>query len=204
LEKHLIIHVLEDGQCELLNYYFQLPDERVATNELILADGTTGSTDIYKAVIEDIVPSSGPCSPNRIDSLASLNNDIVFFKDFAAGKINGEYKAWVETIQGRKAFVLFYDIHYLAPKPITMDPDTRKFEVEDRSQQWNYFDLQTGANLGYFYQVTLENGKTFGEMLAPTEALPYELKYLPTLPDNLLQAFQKAVQELNTLLEKKE
>lgn len=200
--RYNLLHVLEGGQCEMFVYYYQLPEGRIATNQIILSDGTTGSADIRKAVIEQAGPGEAPCSPKMLDSLAELSNEIDFFGDFGGATADTAYQAWVETIAGRKVFVLYYDIHYQAPKPTTMDPDTRAFEAEDRSQQWAYYDLASGASLGGYYQIALENGKILGEPPGALETLPYELTYLPTPPADIQAAYDKALQELQALLSK--
>lgn len=200
--RYNLLHVLEDGQCELFNYYLQLPDQRIASNEIILADGATGQGDIREAVIDIAEAGMAPCSPALVDSLMLLDSEILYFKDLITAQVNAEaaYQAWVETIEGREVFVLYYDLHYLDPKPNTMDPDTRAFELEDRGQEWKYFDLQSGISLGSYYVIMLENGKVLGAPPAPDAAPLYELKSMPTPPDALLQAFEKARQELNALL----
>jgi hypothetical protein len=73
------------------------------------------------------------------------------------------YKAWTEQINGRKVFVLHYDVTDNGQDNI-MDPDTRKLEPIERTQTWVYFDLDWGTVLyGAGWQVShLQNGKTIG------------------------------------------
>jgi hypothetical protein len=205
--RYNLFHVLEDGQCEMLTYYIQLPEaQRIAVNEILLADGANGQTDIRKGVIEDVVPNNGPCSPQRLDSVMLLENELAELKSLAAGEENADVdvRAWVEMVKGRRVLALAYDLRYRAPKPNTMDPDTRTLVIEDRAQQWKYFDLETGANLGNFYRATLENGKVLAEEPDLDTTPYYELKTLTTPPQALLQAFETAKEQLQALLDQKQ
>jgi hypothetical protein len=188
------------GTCQAMVYY--LKDGQILPNEVTLADGAWGLIgDVQAGIFTEAEASHPPCRLYQVDHLASIYNEINFFRDFAAGKLDGEYRLWVETIDIRPVLILSYDIRYSSPKPVTMDPDTRKLEPEDRSVKQLYFDLETGAILGQYEQVTLENGKTFGEKYQEGDPLPLGIHSYESLPAELMQAFEKATQDLHTYLE---
>ncbi len=116
--------------------------------------------------------------------------------------MEGEYAAWVEEIDGQRVFVLYKDIHYQSPKPVTMDPDTRKLETEDRSLDWSYFDLETGGMVDEKSQVYLENGKVFGEPPIAGQKPSLTYQQFENLPPFLAQVFEKTILDLNNYLAK--
>jgi hypothetical protein len=188
------------GTCQAMVYYRK--DGQVLPNEITLADGTWGLIgDVQAGVFTEAEADHLPCRPDQVDNLVWIDNEIDYLGDIIAGEIDGDTRAWVETIAGRPVFVLSYDIRYPPPKPVVMDPDTRALEPEDRSVKWLYFDLETGSILGQYEQVMLQNGKTFGEPYQQGDPLPVGIHYYQDLPDELLLVFEKAAQDLRAHLE---
>jgi len=195
-----VLKVNDDGTCRSMVYY--LKDEQILPNEITLEDGAWGLIgDVQAEAFTEAEANHASCSPEQVDNLVWHDNEIDFFRDFVAGKIDGEYRLWVEGIAGRRVLVLNYDIRYQPPKPVTMDPDTRALEPEDRSVKWQYFDLETGSILGQYEQVTLQNGKTFGEPYQEGDPLPQGVRFYEDLPGDLALAFEQAVQDLRAHLE---
>ena len=195
-----VLQVNDDGTCQSMAYY--LKDGQILPNEITLVDGAWGLVgDVQTGIFTEAEANHAPCSPEQVDNLAWIANEIDFFRDFSAGEIDGEYRLWVETVAGRQVLVLFYDIRYQPPKPVIMDPDMRALEPEDRSLKWLYFDLETGSILGQYEQVTLQNGKTFGETFKEGNPLPLGIHYYDNLPAEVLQAFEQAAQDLRSHLE---
>jgi hypothetical protein len=189
-----------NGTCQWMVYY--LKDGRILPNELYLADGVWGLIgDVQAGTFTEAEANRSPCRPDQVDHLVWMDNEIEFFRDFIAGEVLGEYRAWVETIAERPVLVLHYEIRYQNPRPVTLDPDTRKLEPQDHSKKWLYFDLETGAILREYEQVTLANGKTFGETYREDDPLPSGIHFYENLPAELLKTFEKAVQGLRSHLE---
>jgi hypothetical protein len=198
-----VLRVNDDRTCQSMVYY--LKDGRILPNEITLEDGAWGLIgDVQAGIFTEAEADHAPCSPEQVDNLVWLDNEIDFFREFLVGKIDGEYRLWVDEIAGRRVLVLFYDIRYQPPKPVTMNPDTRALEPEDRSVKWLYFDLETGSilgHLGQFEQVTLENGKTLGEPYQEGDPLTLGIHFYENPPAELLQAFEQALQDLRLHLE---
>lgn len=197
-----VLKVNDNRTCQLMVYY--LKDSGILPNEITLEDGTWGLIgDVQAGIFTEAEADHALCSPEQVDNLVWQANEIDFFRDFLAGEMDGEYRLWVDEIAGRRVLVLFYDIRYQPPKPVTMDPDTRALEPEDRSVKWLYFDLETGSilgRLGQYEQVTLENGKTIGEPYQEGDPLTLGVHFYENPPAELLQAFEQAVQDLRAHL----
>jgi hypothetical protein len=195
-----VLQVNDDGTCRSMVYY--LKDGQVLPNEITLEDGTWGLIgDVQAGIFTEAAADRASCSPEQVDNLVWIANEIDFFRDFLAGEFDGDYRLWVDEISGRRVLVLFYDIRYQPPRPVTMDPDTRALQPEDRSVKWLYFDLETGSILGQYEQVTLQNGKTFGEPYQEGEPLPQGVRFYETPPADQQQAFEQAVKDLRAHLE---
>jgi hypothetical protein len=202
LDRYVLTHVTDSlGSCELMTYYIR--ESRLLPQEIRLADGAWGLVSVVdQGPFTEGTSSGEPCRVEDQESVLMLDNEIDSFRDLLAGKIGGEYRAWIEETGGKKTFILFYDIQYASPKPTTMDPETHKLEVNDRSLEWNYFDLETGSWLAGYELVYLENGKVLGA--APPEdgeILQYDSLYYESPPAEIFQAFEQMVAKLKAYLE---
>jgi hypothetical protein len=196
-----VLRVLDAaGGCESLVYYRK--DGRILPAEVTLEDGAWGLIgDVQAGIFTEAETDHLPCSPEQVDNLVLLANEIDYLRELMASEMTGEYRAWVETVDERQVLVLVYDIRYRPPQPVTMDPDTHKLEPEDRSIRYTYFDLETGAILRQYDQVTLQNGKILGELRNEGDPLPLGIHFYENLPSDLLQAFEQATKELRAHLE---
>lgn len=194
-----LLHNLPDGGCELLTYYVK--DGVLLPQEIRLTDGRWG---LIGSVQDGIFTEGGrdgkPCRSPDLLSLQRLSSLIDSAVDFRSGAQAGRMQAWVEIREGRPVVVIYQDEVYQGVLPSTMDPDTRRLEPETRSEQWTFFDLETGAFAGAAYQAYLQNGKVFGEPFAPGGPLSDEATRLEPLPDDLAQVFADAIAGMEAYL----
>lgn len=202
LYRFVLTHVVDSsGLCEQMTYYVK--DEKILPQEIWLGRGRWGLV----GSVEDGAFTEGklqgePCRVENSITGQRILNERDYFNGLLTGKMEGEYAAWVEEIDGQRVFVLYKNIHYQSPKPVTMDPDTRKLETEDRSLDWSYFDLETGGMVDEKSQVYLENGKVFGEPPIAGQKPSLTYQQFENLPPFLAQVFEKTILDLNNYLAK--
>jgi hypothetical protein len=209
---YLLTHTLDrNGACEFMSYYTK--DGRILPQQLVLADGRWGQIDVAgdgKVVMGEtgqINWNNGSvtdtCQVQNTETVSFIQNETDTFQDIVNGKTQGTYKAWTEQINGRKVFVLYYEVAVNGQGNI-MDPDTRKLEPIERTQTWVYFDLDWGTVLyGAGWQVShLQNGKTIGSAPKLDKAIPDGYTFYTELPTDLRAAYEKAVTDLEAYLQK--
>ena len=202
LDRFVLTHELDsDKGCEQMTYYHN--GEQILPQEIWLLDGSWGLI----GTVEDGTFNEGklqgePCKLENSLTGQMILNERDYFNDLISGKTMGEYAAWVEVIDGQRFLVIYQDIRYQAPKPVTMDPDTRKLETEDRGLNWLYYDLETGGFVDEKYQVYLENGKVFGEPPVEGQKPRLTYQYFENLPSAIAQVFEKTVLDLKDYLAK--
>ncbi len=209
---YFLTHTLDQsGACEFMSYYIK--DGRILPQQLALADGRWGMIDVVgdgKVVMGEtgkINWNNGPvtdtCQVQNTETVSFIQNETNTFQDIVDGKTQGTYKAWAEQINGRKIFVLYYEV---TGKDLgnVMDPDTRKLEPIEHAQTWLYIDLDWGTVLYETgWQVfLLQNGKTIGSAPAIDKMIQDGYTFYTELPADLQVAYEKSVTDLKAYLKK--
>jgi hypothetical protein len=107
---------------------------------------------------------------------------------------------WRDERDGLPVLVLNTVLTYTGSKPSILDPDTHKQEPAARSENWVYFDFETGSSVGETHRYELENGKAIGDTYQNGGPATYESVDYQTLPDNLAQAFDEMLAKLEAYL----
>lgn len=213
---YLLTHTLDQsGACEFINYYSK--DGRILPQQLVLADGRWGQISVAEEGVEPgkvtfaetgkINWSNGPmtdtCQVQNTETVSFIQNETRTFQDIVDGKTQGTYKAWTQEIGGRKVFVLYYELTGDGLGHV-MDPETRKLEPIDRTQTWEYFDLEWGTILSEVGEriFFLQNGKTIGSAPSAEKTLDFGYTYYKELPADLKEIFEKTVADLEAYLKK--
>lgn len=195
-----LLHGLPDGSCDLLTFYIQ--DEAVLPQEIHLADGRWGLVgSVQEGVLTEGSPADGPCRRDDLIGMQIYAGLIDSAADVRPDGSTGGLQAWVETRSGRTVLVIYLDrVFSPGSRPSTMDPDTRRLEPQARSEQWTFFDLETGAFAGSAYLAHLQSGKVFGEPYAPGGPLSETAVRLDAPPADLALALETMLNKLQAYL----
>ncbi|MGE5776194.1 MAG: LysM peptidoglycan-binding domain-containing protein, partial [Chloroflexota bacterium] len=213
---YLLTHTLDQSSaCEFMNYYIK--DGRILPQQLVLSDGRWGQISVAEEGVEPgtvtfaetgkINWNNGPmtdtCQVQNTETISFIQNETRTFQEIVDGKTQGTYKAWTEEVGGRKVFVLYYELTGDGLGHV-MDPETRKLEPIDRTQTWEYFDLNWGTVLSEVGEriFFLQNGKTIGSAPAADKKIDFGYTYYKELPADLEEIFEKTVADLEAYLKK--